>query len=101
MTCVSLTCLDVRNLLTKNWGYRHVQLAQHTVADEESESEVKAFKMLEPGGEKTLKTNIILICTIAITVIITTAFSAINTLCVYKYIHIYVLKRSLNGILLI
>ena len=39
-------------LLTKCWDSRHVALAKFTVFVEESESEVKKGKLLEPGEEK-------------------------------------------------
>ena len=38
--------------LLQNLDSRHSQLAKYTVLDEESESEVKKYKILEPGGEK-------------------------------------------------
>ena len=37
--------------LTGFLGSRHAQLAIYTVFDEESESEVKKCKILEPGGK--------------------------------------------------
>ena len=49
--CFFIHLTDFPLFLTKIWDSRHVQLAKYTVLDEESESEVKKCKILEPGGE--------------------------------------------------